>query len=681
MGTGETARDDTGVAPDSFVRARSLAIVMTHLAPVPALVLPFTLLVSILLGFDVESTRRAVAWIALAAVSCLATWAGLAAHRRSTAEHDEAVPARVTVLLLVACAVTGCVFGLAPFVADRDSVEIVLAFSLFPLTASAVAAVVTAGRRDLFLAFCLPLFGLTTTALLSHGDARLRSLGWIVLFYGAAMIVLHHMVSLTAEDSIRLEWSSALLLDRLSAEQSTLRRTNELLGRTNDELAFQASHDPLTGLRNRRGTLDELERLLHEQDLDTVALLFLDLDRFKAINDSLGHRGGDKFLMALADRIDRSMEPGCVAGRIGGDEFVVILPGHDVEQATSTARRLVGVIGQPVHAQGREVPSSASVGVAVSPAHGMTASELLRNANAALYLAKSSGRNRLEVFDTDMQRERDARTDAELVLRKAIDHGRIVPFFQPEIDAMSGQIVGAEMLARWVRADGTVVAAREFLELAEQAGFLERITERVMLQARPHIRRLASLGLPDGFRFRVNLAPQATQRSWRRDGFAEMTQGIDASLLTVDVHEAAVIGDLPAAASNLAGLRAEGVRICLDDFARGLSSLSLLRRLPMDEVRIDRSSIDAITTHRHDRAIVRSIIALVRELGLTVTAEGIEDGAQADALIALGVVRHQGHLYAPALPAAEFESFLADRLVERITDPHDLPGWGTGGLA
>jgi diguanylate cyclase (GGDEF)-like protein len=384
VGSGEL-----GEVPTSYVRERSLAVVMTHLAPTPALVLPFTLLAAALLQSDIDSGYRLVAWIAMATLSTASTLGALMLYHSATRRHQpigrQAVPRRVMVLILAACAVTGGVFGMAPFVADRDAIEVVLAFTLFPLTASAVAAVVAAGRRDLFLAFNLPLFALAGTTLLSHSDDRLRSVGVIAIFYGAAMLVLHHMVSLTIEDSIRLEWSTTRLLDRLRAEQATLTRTNELLGTTNDELAFQASHDPLTGLHNRRGTLDELERLLHDEQ--PVGLLFLDLDRFKAINDSLGHRGGDKFLMALADRIERSIDPGSVAGRIGGDEFVVVLPGHDIDEAAAIARRLVATLGQPVHAQGREVPSSASIGVARAPDHGTSASELLRNANAALYLA------------------------------------------------------------------------------------------------------------------------------------------------------------------------------------------------------------------------------------------------------------------------------------------------------
>ncbi len=250
---------------------------------------------------------------------------------------------------------------------------------------------------------------------------------------------------------------------------------------------------------------------------------------------------------------------------------------------------------------------------------------------------------------------------------RAIDDGEILPFFQPEIDATTGRVVGAELLARWLRPDGTMATAAEFITVASTAGLLERLTERVMVQARPDIRRFASLGLPDGFRFRINLAPATTDRSWRNHPLDELLRGIDPALMTVDVREAAVLADLPSAAATLAAFRARGGRVCLDDFAHGVSSLSLLRKLPIDEVRVDRQSIDTIAAHPHDRAIVRSIIAVVREIGLSVTAEGVETGAQADALIALGCVRQQGHLYATALPAEQFEAFVLQRQAANLS--------------
>jgi predicted signal transduction protein with EAL and GGDEF domain len=367
-----------------------------------------------------------------------------------------------------------------------------------------------------------------------------------------------------------------------------------------------------------------------------------------------------------------------VAGRIGGDEFVVALPGFSDQSTMAVAHQLLGVLGQAIHAAGRELPCSVSIGIAHTPTHGANVSEVLANANVALYRAKSSGRSRVVHFDTELARENSDRIDLELRLRRAIDDGDIVPFFQPELDASTGMIVGAELLARWVQPNGTVVAANEFMDLAVNAGLLDRVTERVFGGARRQIRRLAVLGLPEGFRFRVNLAPHSTERPWRDNPIDLLVKGIDPHLLTVDVRESFVNVDLPSAAANLTEFRARGGRVCLDDFAQGVSSLSMLRRLPLDEVRIDRISIDTITTHPHDRAIVRSIIALTREIGLEVTADGVETAAQADALIALGCVRQQGHLYAPALPEEGFENYLLRRLAEQYVQARDkAPTWDT----
>lgn len=427
--------------------------------------------------------------------------------------------------------------------------------------------------------------------------------------------------------------------------------------------------------------MDALLGSAAHDELAPAGLLFVDVDRFKAVNDLLGHRGGDQFLSVLADRITRTLDTDAIAGRIGGDEFVIVLPGHDVARAAAVASRLVGVLAQPVHAEGRAMPSSISVGVASSPQHGMTSSDLLRHANAALYRAKKGGRNRVEVFDGDMHLELEAMIDAEQSLRRAIDNGEIMPFFQPEVDATTGRVVGAEVLARWLRADGTMTSAAEFISIARKAGLLERLTERVLVQARPDIRRMSSLGLPDGFRFRVNLAPASTDRSWRNNPIDELIRGIEPALITVDVRESAVLADLPGAAATLAAFRARGGSVCLDDFARGVSSLSLLRKLPIDEVRIDRQSIDTITAHPHDRAIVRSIIAVVREIGMAVTAEGVETGAQADALIALGCIRQQGHLYARAMSAERFETYLVERQAEGYaTSQRQIRDWATDEL-
>jgi len=678
VGAPHSARD--GESDQRFVREQALAAVVTNLSPAPFLLIPFAVLVSRVLRDDLPGVRFGW-WLLAGVLSTAVTLAALYAYLKRPDRERTSWPVRIA--LVAAFFTVGMVFGMSPWVVLDGRFEVVLLFTLFPVTAAAVGCIATAGRRDMFLAFLVPLTGLSTTSLVMSSDQRLRGLGLLAGFFGAALVVLHVVLSRGPIDGFRLQLRARELLGQLDHERAELTTVNEELAATNSRLAHQATHDPLTGLFNRRGTLDLLDQMLATASPDNpLGLLFCDLDRFKAVNDALGHRGGDRFISIIADRLARSIEPGSVAGRMGGDEFVVVMPGHDLRASTAIANRLVGSLAQPIYAEGREVPSSVSIGLAVAPAHGASASELLRHANAALYRAKAGGRNRVELFDGEMQRELVHRLEGEQALRRAIDDGEIVAFYQPEIDASNGQLVGAELLARWVRRDGRVVAAHEFLALASSAGLLERITERVITSARPHIRRLAMLGLPDGFRFRINMAPEATERRWSDDPIDHVLQGLDASLITIDVRESAVAADLPSAAANMAAFRARGGRVCLDDFARGVSSLSLLRRLPLDEVRIDRMSIDSLTAHPHDWAIARSIIALVRELGLAVTADGVQSGAQADALVALGCVRHQGHLYAEALPANAFEDYLLQWMAERYMQrSSNEPTWDPGDLA
>lgn len=659
---------------DDRVQDDALKHVVANLAPLQVLLLPLSLLVAAVMRNDVSEQRLSV-WVATAIAATIVvivtcTWV-----------RSHPVVDRTThVLAATALISVGAVAGLSTWVAARSALDVEMMFTLFPAVSLAVGTIVCAGRRDMFLAYSIPLTATAAFGLVSTGDTRMQALAALYVGYGLTQLALHHTVSRSLLASLRLQFTSQALAVRMASDQLALTDAYEQLSETNARLAHLASHDPLTGLLNRRGTLECIDELLSNGD-GPVALLFCDLDRFKAVNDLLGHRGGDEFINVLADRISRTIEAGCVAGRIGGDEFVIVLPGHDTARAAAAASRLVGVLAQPVHAEGRAVPSSVSIGVASAPFHGGSTSDLLRNANAALYRAKHAGRNRVELFDGEMHQELQAMLESEQALRRAIDNGEIMPFFQPEIDAATGRVVGAELLARWLRPDGTVATANEFINIARKAGLLERLTERVFAHARPDIRRLASFGLPDGFRFRVNLAPSSTDRSWRNNPLDELIRGIDPSLITVDVRESAVVADLPTAAATLAAFRARGGRVCLDDFARGVSSLSLLRKLPIDEVRVDRHAIDTITAHPHDRAIVRSIIAVVREIGLSVTAEGVETGAQADALIALGCVRQQGHHYAKAMPAEQFEAYLVARQAEGYAAQQQNADWTLDGLS
>jgi diguanylate cyclase (GGDEF)-like protein len=680
----DTALFEVDEAPREYVHERALAMVVNNLMPTPFLLLPFLLLTSTLLHDSISEAR--LGWWAISGV--VATLLTFVALYRYYLKPDSHRTSRSTVVLvgMAFCAI-GVVFGMSPWVSgggeqpfERDKV---LVFTVFPAVAAAVGCMVTAGRRDMFACFTLPVVGLGSAQLLLSSDTHLRGLGYLGLCFTFGLGVLHHVISRNAIESIGLQWRSEQLVRDLAHERGEMTAVNAQLAATNTRLGHQATHDPLTGLYNRRGTLELLEQIMPTASREhPIGLLFCDLDRFKAVNDALGHRGGDRFISIIADRLQRSLEPGSVAGRMGGDEFVVLMPGLDLAATAAVANRLVGALAQPVYAEGREMPSSVSIGVALGPDHGTTSSELLRHANTALYRAKSGGRNRVELFNNTMRDELLQRLEGEVALRRAVDDAQIVAFFQPEIDASTGTVEGAELLARWVKPNGVIVPATEFLHFAQSAALMDRITERVIASARPHMRRLTMLGLPDGFRFRVNLGSGQTEQRWREDSVASMLRDLDPRVITIDIHEQSVSGDLPGAAANLAAFRARGGRVCLDDFARGVSSLSLLRRLPLDEVRIDRLSIDTIGAHPHDRAIVRSIIALVREIGLAVTADGVETGAQADALIALGCVRQQGHLYAPALPAAEFEDYLLARMAERYANASSpATTWRTDDLA
>jgi diguanylate cyclase (GGDEF)-like protein len=428
------------------------------------------------------------------------------------------------------------------------------------------------------------------------------------------------------------------------------------------ELARLAGIDPLTGLRNRRGMVESLDAAIATLGNDQhMSVLYCDLDRFKQVNDHLGHRGGDRFLTMVAERIADAVGTAGSTCRVGGDEFVVVLPLHGASAAAEVAHRVVDALARPVLIDGRAVPSSASVGVATAPQHGRTGTAVGRHANTALFHAKRTGRNSVAVFDPAMQRQHSASVHAEHTLRRAIESGDVIPFFQPELDAVSGSVIGAELLARWLRPDGSIAAAADFVGLADRAGLLDQLTDRMLALARPDIRRLQALGLPNGFRFRVNLGPASTDRAWRGVTVEHLVRGIDPAVMTVDVVESIAAADVCAAAATFSSFREAGGRVCLDDFGRGVTSLSLLRQIPLDEVRIDRQTIDSVTAHPHDRAIVRSIIALARELDLVVSADGIETGAQSDVLTALGCTRQQGHLYSPAIPMDQFESFLHER--------------------
>ncbi|MFM8530917.1 MAG: putative bifunctional diguanylate cyclase/phosphodiesterase [Ilumatobacteraceae bacterium] len=486
-----------------------------------------------------------------------------------------------------------------------------------------------------------------------------------------AVAIVVQALLLVSAGAVSAVFTVKVLSDRRQRRDlvQTLTDESRRLAEANEHLRLLTTHDPLTGLANRRGVIDRLDDALSASAGSgrPVAALFLDVDRFKSINDSLGHACGDQLLQVVARRLTSVSDDEMLAGRLGGDEFVVVLSGDVTdERALEVARRLARSLGEPLELAGRLVRVSTSIGLAISdPVAIETAGDLLNSANTAMHRAKAAGRDRIEVFTPDVRAEMQRRSGEERMLRRSIDNGDVVPVFQPEFDAATGQLVGAEVLARWVRRDGTIANAGEMLSMAEDASTLERLTAVMMQQARPVMRRLGALGLPARFRFRVNLPHRCSPRAWRDGQVPAYFTGIDPHLLVLDVYETGVSDDLPGAAGVLAELRQQGMRICLEDAGRNGAALSLLRSLPLDEIRVDRSHVDTITSHANDRAVVRAMVGLAHDLGLAVSADGVETAAQADALLAIGCQCQQGHLWASPMTADSLEELIVRHAFER----------------
>jgi diguanylate cyclase (GGDEF)-like protein len=659
-----TAPDPSGFETErEYVDACALDTTVRQLSLGALAITPAVIVVAVAFGGRLDRAHL-LAWVAMAVVAqALAAW-GWVRHRRAVEAADRSgLRLHVHAVALAVAAV----WGATALLPDPTDTPLLVTFVLVPFGASAFNVLQCAAVRSLFLTYQLTVLAVAELALIM-GNTResiavaVAGLVWLVL-----TVSFHNLVHDGVIASLRLRWHTDELVRSLQSERALLAEANSLL-------AHQAVHDSLTGLRNRRGTMEVLEQELERarREGSRVAVLYIDLDRFKNVNDSLGHRAGDHLLEVIADRVQRVLPREATAGRLGGDELVAIVPGGDDPHALlELAARVGRAVSEPLHLEGREVNVSASIGIAVGPEDGDHPAELLRHANAALHRAKDRGRDRAEMFDGLLRSEMERRIADERSLRRAIDSADIVPFFQPELDAITGRVVGAEVLARWIRRDGSVAHGAELLTMAQDANTLERLTDAVLHQARPVIRRLAALGLPAGFRFRINLPQRTTPRAWRDDRMEALLAGLDPSMLTLDVSESAVFSDLSHAASRLAALRTRGVRVCLEDAGRGVGSLSLLRSLPLDEIRIDRAAIDALESHPHDRALVRAVIGLSHELGLGVSADGVETGAQADVLMALGCTRHQGHLHAPAMPGTALEQYLLDHLLLGPANPYD----------
>jgi len=450
----------------------------------------------------------------------------------------------------------------------------------------------------------------------------------------------------------------------VALENGQLEQSLAELSRLKEELRHQAYHDPLTGLANRALFAERVEEQLiaPREGLCTV-VLFLDLDDFKIVNDTLGHAAGDRLLAAVADRIRACVRADDLAARLGGDEFAVLLTDEiELERALAVAKRMIDALQVSFPIQGQEISIGGSIGIAVARGNGEHADELLRNADVAMYTAKAAGKRRAAVFEPTMHAAIVARHALSAELKRSMGRGELAVFYQPIVELDTGRIAGAEALVRWRHPTRGLVSPDEFIPLAEENGLILTLGRWVMAEACDTVAAWErGPGLAPDFFLSVNLSPVQLQQAEFISEIESILKatGLAPERLVVELTETAMFQDTEATIAKLASLKQLGVRIALDDFGTGYSSLGYLRRFPVDILKIAREFVIPSDRDAGEWAFAHAIVALGNTLGLRIIAEGIEEAAQADRLRGLGCELGQGFFFARPVEASAIEAAMA----------------------
>jgi diguanylate cyclase (GGDEF)-like protein len=438
----------------------------------------------------------------------------------------------------------------------------------------------------------------------------------------------------------------------------------EVVERTAAEMRAQslASTDPLTGFLNRRSLSCAVEELLAraEKRKRAVAMLIVDLDGFKTINDVHGHLTGDNLLRMTADVIGKALPKDAIGARLGGDEFAAafVFDPDTVAEVEAIADHIVQRLGSPFDLAGVHTHISASLGVARSDIDCDSVDALLRRADIAMYAAKKMGRGRHVWFDASMERELQKRNSIEAGLRAGIPQQQFVPFFEQQIDLASGSLHGFEVLARWYHPEHGIIPPDEFIGVAEECGMIGELSFSVMRQA-----FLEARSWDSHLTLSVNISPAQLKDPWLSQKIVKLLveTGFPAERLEVEITESSLFENLGLAQSIIGSLKNQGIRVALDDFGTGYSSLAHLRALPFDRIKIDRSFVMSLNTNPESVAIVNAITKLADSLNLAVTAEGIEDAMIEARLRSLGSYKGQGWHYGKPIPVESVRRMLADR--------------------
>ena len=449
-----------------------------------------------------------------------------------------------------------------------------------------------------------------------------------------------------------------------------------------ESMAHQANHDALTGLPNRNMLNTRIAQALAEAAASGqhVAVLYLDLDGFKFVNDSFGHSFGDLLLRAVAARLDGVVRESDTIARLGGDEFVILLPFlPDPVGALTVAHKVIDSFSTPISQEGRDLHLSASIGISIYPQDGETADSLLQHADVAMYRAKAAGRNGVQSYSQEMGVQAQERMELESALRVALERGQLELYYQPQIDRDGGHIVGVEALARWRHPALGIVPPARFIPLAEETGLIIPIGEWVLRSAVAQAMAWHAAGFTD-LSVAVNMSARQFQQQNVPDLVRDVLQdsGMPPHCLELELTESTLMHDTDAAVATMRQLKRLGVRLALDDFGTGYSSLSYLKRFPIDVLKIDQSFTFDVTTDESAASITRAIIAMARSLGMTTVAEGVETREQMEFLGALGGDVMQGFLISRPLPVDQITALLS--LGATLAEAQGSRRWPIGGV-
>jgi diguanylate cyclase (GGDEF)-like protein/PAS domain S-box-containing protein len=432
--------------------------------------------------------------------------------------------------------------------------------------------------------------------------------------------------------------------------------------RTDDLLEYQAAHDALTGLPNRARLWKSMEAAVAQarEHGGTTALLWIDLDRFKDINDTFGHHYGDQVLKDLNPRLWAGLRETDLVARLGGDEFAILLPGADRQEAVGVAERVRAELCRPIEVNGHRIDLGASIGIALFPDHGQDAETLMRGADIAMYAAKRS-RAGLTVYAVGQSHSTPRRLELVAELRQGIEDGQLLVHYQPKVDLRTGRVLGAEALVRWQHPRDGLISPDLFIPLAEQTGLIRPLGLWVLESALARCAEWSRTGLD--LSVAVNLAADSLQDPRLDETITAMLSraGVKPGRLTLEVTESAMMVDPARAKEVLGRIHEAGVRVAIDDFGTGYSSLAYLKDLPVDEVKIDQKFVRGMRTNQKDACIVRSVVDLGHNFGLRVVAEGAEDQESSDLLASWGCDVAQGYFFSRPLSPADLGAWLTER--------------------